>query len=949
MSRLRQLQLSVNETLKGLARPIARDGFSGLKAGFGNLIMPAARRNDRDSHGYGSGMYSGAYQAMAAAFKEIPGSPTGLALAAETSDVIYNCLTVRCNAIAGLEWNIYPKKGKRDSNTKVENTPFHRLHQYAHTEYDQNLFYLWELSLAVHGETYFEKLPLMGGLPGGLRYLNRIALEPFIAGGRVQYYTYSDDAGMTNFLPHQLVRHGITNLLDDFAGSAPVSRALESLNIDRGLKKHLRAYFRNGAKIGGWLTLRQGAMISPDELKTLKTEFREHLAGADNAYKWGLLPAELEAQSSQNQPFEGFEQLEDSDVQRMHWAMQVSPVLTGAIAASDPLSSLGTLDAAKAFFFESFVEPRSKSIKQVVDEDILPWLWMEDYELVFEVDKVLSTMRQTKEKSDKAQTEFKSLGISHGEFRQQLGYDPDPALADLYWYDGVGLVPKAEVPNLWKLKLPAQPMPNAAGLNSGVQPTAAAPPAAVNPAPPVAGKSMALALTMPNHPDLISLQKRVQSYIGDAPVKWNAPDSFHMTLVFAPAVTDEQFAAVKAAMQNMELPELKLNIGSLNAFENVGEHAIHFRIRQNGDLRMLQQQLYDACKSAGIAMSSFSQPLMYTPHITMGYATQKPAPVKFVSKLAVTPDALELWGDEGSVLASLHFDEDGELELVIDDDNELLPAGKAVHDHDHIQQPAPQTDALDELRAWKKKIDSARRAGKSLAAVKFQNYLIRDTIADGVRLALVDVTDDEAVKAVFERAQELVSIKAIQATRIDFEDEFDDLLARARNDEATRQQFRSKLAALLNKYGKMAFMDGLTDGGIDEPELDQEDKDTIAGMLADQSQYVSGITDVLFKGDGVSDAAAEFKPAMWFNKSINPMYQAGLVSADKNGLYEWVYGDTEHCQDCLKLNGQRHRLKEYDQRGWLPQSDKLDCKGFNCKCKLVKVAGRARGTWPAAA
>lgn len=960
MGRVNQLTNRINQRVQALARPIARDGLKGLRAGVANVLQPA-RANARESHGYGSGMYSGAYAAMAAAYTELRGDPTGLALLAETSEVINNCLAVRRNAIAGLKWSIYPKRGKRDSNSRVENTAFHRMHDYAYTEFGHNFFDMWELGLSVHGEVMFEKLKYMG-LPGGLKYLNRLALTPFVAGGQLQHYQYSDQGMTKNFMPDEIIRHGYANLLDDFSGSAPVSRALEVGNIDRGMKKHVRAYFRNGAKIGGWLTLRAGATLSPDEFERLKKEFKEHLAGSDNAYKWGFLPAEIEASSSENQPFDHYTELEDSDIERMHWAMRVSPVLTGAIPASDPLSSLGTLEAAKAFFYESFVSPEATAIAQVVNTVILPWLWMDEYEFVFEVDSILATMQQTKDKSDKAQAEFKAMGLSYNEYRQQLGYDPDPAMDDMFWYEGVGLVPKVELPNIWKTKLlvapsvynselitskplpqpvdPNQVVPDNAGGAPVADPNAiaAANAAEPTPPPPVVGKSVTLALTLPNHPDLISLQNNVKEHLGDVPCKWNAPDSYHVTLIHAPAATDAQIKAVMDGLDAIELPELNLRVGSLNAFEGVGQYPVHFRIRQNGDLRSLQQQLYDVCKAAGIAMSSFSQPLLYVPHITMGYTSSKPKSVTFRSKLAVAPKALEVWSDGGEVLTSKSFEDDEP-----DDDP---PAGKATFANG--SQP-PQSDALDELRAWRKKVDSARAAGKALASVKFQNYLIRDVIADGIRSALGEAADKDDVDALFERARELVSYKAVQATRIDFELEVEDLLAAARNDEKTRQQFRSKLASLLSKFGKLAFLDGLTDGGIDEPVLSDEDKDTVATMLAEQSQYVSGLADVLFKGDGISDAEAAQRPAMWWNKSINPFYQAGLASADKDGLYEWVYGDTEHCADCVKLNGQRHRMKDYIKRGWLPQADALACHGFNCKCKLVKVAGRARGNWLEAA
>ena len=95
---------------------------------------------------------------------------------------------------------------------------------------------------------------------------------------------------------------------------------------------------------------------------------------------------------------------------------------------------------------------------------------------------------------------------------------------------------------------------------------------------------------------------------------------------------------------------------------------------------------------------------------------------------------------------------------------------------------------------------------------------------------------------------------------------------------------------------------------------------------------------------GVSDPQAENKPATWFNKSIMPLYQAGRLSADRNGLYEWLLGRTEeHCRSCLAAVGQRHRLKDWYRVGAIPQADLLECKGFNCDCKFQKASGRARG------
>lgn len=187
----------------------------------------------------------------------------------------------------------------------------------------------------------------------------------------------------------------------------------------------------------------------------------------------------------------------------------------------------------------------------------------------------------------------------------------------------------------------------------------------------------------------------------------------------------------------------------------------------------------------------------------------------------------------------------------------------------------------------------------------------------------------------------LTQQKDIQATRLDFEGDVEDALAGAVSGRIDRRRFGIVMRALVTRYGRQAFQDGLTDGGIEDPPT-PEDLNTIASLVASQSQYVTNLGDTLY-GAGLTESQIAEKPAMWYNKSIQPFYQAGLASADRNGLYEWVYGDTEHCGDCLRLNGQKHRMRDWIKSGFLPQNDTLECHGFNCRCRLVKTTGRASG------
>jgi hypothetical protein len=184
--------------------------------------------------------------------------------------------------------------------------------------------------------------------------------------------------------------------------------------------------------------------------------------------------------------------------------------------------------------------------------------------------------------------------------------------------------------------------------------------------------------------------------------------------------------------------------------------------------------------------------------------------------------------------------------------------------------------------------------------------------------------------------------KAIQATRLDFEDGLEDLIADARAKDITRNAFSRRLRALIGTAARKAYIDGLNDGGVQTDSLDDDEQLRFVQMLGGQSGYVTDFARTLYD-TGISDAQAAQKPAMWFNKTIEPFYDAGVLSADRNGMYEWVYGDTEHCKDCLRLNGQVHRFKDWLAKGWQPASSRLFCKGFNCRCRLVKTTERAKG------
>ena len=242
-------------------------------------------------------------------------------------------------------------------------------------------------------------------------------------------------------------------------------------------------------------------------------------------------------------------------------------------------------------------------------------------------------------------------------------------------------------------------------------------------------------------------------------------------------------------------------------------------------------------------------------------------------------------------------------------------------------------------------ISIAARKGAEFVAVELPEHTeIYIKALHGIGIEKQDII--KAAKAFY---LSVVAAKAIQATRLDFEGDFEDLLAAARSDEIRRKNFGRELMGLIEKYTERAYKDGLVDGGVGDATLDDEDMDALNSVILEQRSYVRGFTDTLYEGEGVSDELAGQKPAMWWNKSVYPSYLKGLQSAAKNAYFEWVYGDAEHCNTCLTLNGQVHRMRDYAKRNLLPKSSALECKGYQCQCSLIpRLNAKASGVFPSA-
>jgi len=162
-------------------------------------------------------------------------------------------------------------------------------------------------------------------------------------------------------------------------------------------------------------------------------------------------------------------------------------------------------------------------------------------------------------------------------------------------------------------------------------------------------------------------------------------------------------------------------------------------------------------------------------------------------------------------------------------------------------------------------------------------------------------------------------------------------------------QLSRNIRTQLRNFGTAAYIDGMNDGGVDTTRetLTDEDQANIEIWLAAQSQYVTsllGSQSVTERQEGLTPEAANLKASLWANKSLRDVYNDGVLTARGDALMLWTLGPAEeHCKTCLGLNGQVHRASVWKNSGLKPGVDKLDCKGFNCKCLLEPTDKKANG------
>ncbi len=185
-----------------------------------------------------------------------------------------------------------------------------------------------------------------------------------------------------------------------------------------------------------------------------------------------------------------------------------------------------------------------------------------------------------------------------------------------------------------------------------------------------------------------------------------------------------------------------------------------------------------------------------------------------------------------------------------------------------------------------------------------------------------------------------VAEKAIGGTRAFFATQMSQLINNATpyNGSLRLGEFSGQLRSVITNSSIQALIDGLREGGsnIRINELPLELTRQLNDHISDQWGYANNFANEVYGGNLTLEAAIARVP-LWVSKAVDEMYFLGLLSADDLKKFKWVYGETDHCEDCLELNDKVYTAKQWRDAKIKPRMNELACGGYHCQCELEET------------
>jgi hypothetical protein len=183
----------------------------------------------------------------------------------------------------------------------------------------------------------------------------------------------------------------------------------------------------------------------------------------------------------------------------------------------------------------------------------------------------------------------------------------------------------------------------------------------------------------------------------------------------------------------------------------------------------------------------------------------------------------------------------------------------------------------------------------------------------------------------------------------EYRQQINDLVRLLWQGDISTDVFWMTIVQVIEQGFRTAFEAGAMDCGIMPSELTSEEIVRLNEETVNEISHVDEFAgDIVRMGreSGGSLASLLRRAEMWVLRYSAVRNIARQYTCGDQKLM-WVYGPTEHCEDCLRLNGRVHRASIWKKYKLEPRSRDLACRGYRCQCELVPTTQRgSRGRPP---
>jgi hypothetical protein len=152
-------------------------------------------------------------------------------------------------------------------------------------------------------------------------------------------------------------------------------------------------------------------------------------------------------------------------------------------------------------------------------------------------------------------------------------------------------------------------------------------------------------------------------------------------------------------------------------------------------------------------------------------------------------------------------------------------------------------------------------------------------------------------------------------------------------------EFFEEMRTTIERELWIAYYEGVESCGMEREDVEPAEMQQAKAEIEYQLDFIMPFAmDIQ---DRNRAAGGELQPLldraeMWINRyeGIKSLAQTHVCGDTK---LEWIYGDTDHCDTCERLNGTVKRASIWNASGIMPRNgpnERLACSGFRCQCYL---------------